>query len=142
MHPLRNHNYLVQHLYRGSHRGCSVKKGVLRNFAKFTGKHLRQRLWKVSGIGVFLWILRNFAELLQATASENRDFSRFFRSIGTSDSGTKFAKITWMTKLLKKISIKIVISIWLWTPAPNFSQFGELPIFRPNLPKKYEWQNI
>ena len=24
--------------------GCSVKKDVLRNFAKFTGKHLRQRL--------------------------------------------------------------------------------------------------
>ena len=24
---------------------CSVKKGVLRNFAKFTGKHLCQRLF-------------------------------------------------------------------------------------------------
>ena len=31
--------------YRINHRGCSVKKGVLRNFAKFTGKHLRQRLF-------------------------------------------------------------------------------------------------
>ena len=30
--------------YRISHRGCSVKKGVLRNFAKVTRKHLRQRL--------------------------------------------------------------------------------------------------
>ena len=27
---------------RGSHRKCSVRKGVLRNFAKLTGKHLRQ----------------------------------------------------------------------------------------------------
>ena len=41
-------------------------KGVLRNFAKFTGKHLCQSLFfnKVSGLrtgaGVFLWILRNF----------------------------------------------------------------------------------
>ena len=26
--------------YRSSHRRCSVRKGVLRNFAKFTGKHL------------------------------------------------------------------------------------------------------
>ena len=25
---------------RSSHRSCSVRKGVLRNFAKFTGKHL------------------------------------------------------------------------------------------------------
>ena len=26
---------------RSSHRRCSVKKSALRNFAKFTGKHLR-----------------------------------------------------------------------------------------------------
>ena len=40
------------------------KKGVLRNFSKFTGKHLYQSLFfnKVAGSGtcVFLWILRNF----------------------------------------------------------------------------------
>ena len=37
--------------YRSSHRRCSVKKGVLRNFAKFTGKHLCQSLFfnKVAG---------------------------------------------------------------------------------------------
>ena len=28
-----------------SHRRCSVSKCVLRNFAKFTGKHLRQSLF-------------------------------------------------------------------------------------------------
>ena len=27
-------------IYRSSHRRCSIKKGFLRNFAKFTGKHL------------------------------------------------------------------------------------------------------
>ena len=26
--------------FRSSHQGCSMKKGVLRNFTKFTGKHL------------------------------------------------------------------------------------------------------
>ena len=30
---------------RISHRRCSVRKGVLRNFAKFTGKHLCQSLF-------------------------------------------------------------------------------------------------
>ena len=30
---------------RSSHRGCSVRKSVLRNFAKFTGKHLCQSLF-------------------------------------------------------------------------------------------------
>ena len=37
--------------YRSSHRRCSVRKDVLRNFAKFTGKHQYQRLFfnKVAG---------------------------------------------------------------------------------------------
>ena len=36
---------------KSSHQTCSVKKGVLRNFAKFTGKNLCQRLFfnKVAG---------------------------------------------------------------------------------------------
>ena len=32
-------------VFRSSHQKCSVKKGVLRNFAKFTGKHLCQSLF-------------------------------------------------------------------------------------------------
>ena len=38
--------------YRSRHRRCSLKKGVLRNFEKFTGKHLCQRLFlnKVEGL--------------------------------------------------------------------------------------------
>ena len=37
---------------RSSHRTCFVKKGVLKNFADFTGKHLCQRLFfnKVGGL--------------------------------------------------------------------------------------------
>ena len=37
---------------RSSHRRCSVKKGVLGNFAKFTGEHLCQSLFfnKVAGL--------------------------------------------------------------------------------------------
>ena len=30
---------------RSSHRRCSIKKGVVRNFAKFAGKHLCQSLF-------------------------------------------------------------------------------------------------
>ena len=56
-----------------SHQRCSMKKGVLRNFTKFTGKHLCQGLFliklkaeacnfikKKSGTSVFLWVLQNF----------------------------------------------------------------------------------
>ena len=39
-------------VFRSSHRRCSVRKGVLRNFAKFTGKHLCQGFLfnKVAGL--------------------------------------------------------------------------------------------
>ena len=39
-------------IYRSSHRMCSMKNGVARNFTKFTGKHLRQSLFftKVTGL--------------------------------------------------------------------------------------------
>ena len=52
---------------KSSHQRSSVKNGVLRNFTKFTGKHLGQRpFFKVAGLnrdsgtGFFLWIFRNF----------------------------------------------------------------------------------
>ena len=37
---------------RSSHQSCSVRKGVLRNFAKFTEKHKRQSVFfnKVAGL--------------------------------------------------------------------------------------------
>ena len=43
--------------FRSSHWRCSVRKGVLGNFAKFTGKHLWQSLFfnKVAGWGDCLW---------------------------------------------------------------------------------------
>ena len=43
-------NYVVT--YRSSHQMCSVKKSVLRNFEKFTGKHLCQSIFfnKVAGL--------------------------------------------------------------------------------------------
>ena len=57
----RQRNYCVSLLWK-SKKGygenqkqpprCSVKKGVLRNFAKFTGKHLCQRLFFDKGAGL------------------------------------------------------------------------------------------
>ena len=45
------HSQIHSQSIRSNHQKCSVKKGVLRNFAKFTGKHLYQSLFfnKVSG---------------------------------------------------------------------------------------------
>ena len=50
--------------YRRSHRRCSVIKGVVRNLAKFTGKHLCQRLLfnKVAGLLLFLCFCQYYVE--------------------------------------------------------------------------------
>ena len=37
---------------RSSHQRCSLKKGVLRNFTKFTGKHLCQSLFFYKVVGL------------------------------------------------------------------------------------------
>ena len=42
---LENIFNLMVSMGRSSHQRCFVKKGVLRNFAKFTGKHLCHRLF-------------------------------------------------------------------------------------------------
>ena len=48
---------------RSSHRKCSVRNVILRNFAKFTGKHLREGLFfdKVAGFPV------NFEKFLRTS---------------------------------------------------------------------------
>ena len=45
---------IILSIRRSSHRRCSVRKGILRNFTKFTGKHLCQSLFfnKVAGLGI------------------------------------------------------------------------------------------
>ena len=67
---------------RCSHQKCSVKKGVLKNFAKFTGKHLCQSLFlnKVAGqrpatlLKEGLWhryFRANFEKCLRAPSLQN-----------------------------------------------------------------------
>ena len=45
---LRFHVAIQLTLYRSSHRRCSKRKGVLRNFATYTGKYLCQSLFSCS----------------------------------------------------------------------------------------------
>ena len=47
-----------------------------------------------------------------------------------------------MTEILKKINIKIEISIYQSTSIPNFSQFEELQILGSNLPKNMNEKNF
>ena len=72
----------IQMTIRSSHQRCSVRKGVLRNFTKFTGKHLCQVVFfnKVAGpepatlLKKRLWhsfFPVNFAKFLRTPFSQN-----------------------------------------------------------------------
>ena len=83
---------LAHETSRSSHRGCSVKKGVLRNFTKCTGKHLCQSLFfnKVKGLRpatLFKKRLRhrcfpvNFAKFLRTSFLQNTPASEHLPKI-------------------------------------------------------------
>ena len=57
--------------YRSSRRRCSVKKGVLKNFTKYTGKHLCQSLFfnKKNPVNFVKFLRTHFTEHLWTTAS-------------------------------------------------------------------------
>ena len=71
-------NPLTPGVYRNNHRGRSVRKGVLRNFTKITGKHLCQRLW-LSCFPV------NFAKFLRMPVLHNT-YGRLLLSMSTKRS--------------------------------------------------------
>ena len=51
--------------FRSSYRRCSMEKGALENFAKFTGKRLRPATLlkkRLARTGVFQWTLQDFQE--------------------------------------------------------------------------------
>ena len=50
---LQNFRFCSLYIYRGSHWTCSVKKGVLKIFAKFTGKRLCQSLLFIYSIFIY-----------------------------------------------------------------------------------------
>ena len=67
-------NQSTQHLCRRSHQRCSVRKGIQRNFKKFTGKHLCQSLFFNKVAGLRLWhrcFSENFVKFLRTTFSQN-----------------------------------------------------------------------
>ena len=57
---------------RSSHRRCSVRKCFLRNFAKFSGKHLHQRLFfsQFAGLTPQLYLKRVNSTLTQLFSCE------------------------------------------------------------------------
>ena len=85
-------SYHLIHHYRSSHQRCSLWKGVLRNFAKFTGKRLRQSLFinKLAGLRPATLLKKrkcfpvNFAKFLRTPFLQNT-FGRLLLSVLTKD---------------------------------------------------------
>ena len=61
--------YLFSYL-RSSRQSCSVNKDVLKNFAKFTGKHLRQSIIFDKVAGLQLYLKKTLAQLLSCEFCE------------------------------------------------------------------------
>ena len=108
---------LSRHLfqYRSSHQGWSIKKGVLRNFTKFTGKHLCQSLFfnKVAGlrpVTLFkktLWhrcFPVNFVKFLGTPILQNTS-GRLLPSVKTFLSLISFTKIPWLVPILQVVLV-------------------------------------
>ena len=85
---------------RSSHRRCSLKKGVLKNFANFTGKQLFLSLWDCSPQAS---ILKNICErlLLQFQSHE----CIFFIRICLCQNGTR-------TIAPEKNCLPVRVSVW------------------------------
>ena len=101
--------------FRSNHRRCSLRKGALRNFAKFTGKHLCQTLFfnKVVGfrpatlLKKRLWhrgFLVNFAKFLRTLFSQNTS-RRLLRYLIESFRSGKILSITLKRKSSSEFAI-------------------------------------
>ena len=87
-------------IYRSSHLRCSMKKGVLRNFGKFKGKHLYQSLFfnKVAGrpaslLKKGLWHMCfpvNFPKFLKTPFLQNTSGGCFYIYPSLKNSERKF----------------------------------------------------
>ena len=81
---------LVQHIVvqklvktKSSHRQCSLRKGFLRNFAEFTGKHLCQCLYfnKVAGLACNLVKIETLAQVFSCEFSKVSKYSFFIEYV-------------------------------------------------------------
>ena len=89
---------------RSSHQKCSEKKKVLRNFAKFTGKHLYHSLFSHKVAGLRPATLFKKETLAQVFSHE---FWEIFKN-------TYFAEHLWATaSKIKSIDYHLKLSIWV-----------------------------
>ena len=75
-------------IYRSSHRRFSIEKGVLKNFTKFTGKHLYPSLFfkKVGGLRPTTLLKKTLAQVFSCEFCEIFNNTFFTRHLWTTAS--------------------------------------------------------
>ena len=104
---------------RSTHRRCSVKKCVLRNFAKFTGKHLCQSLCfnEVAGTAAQVFSCE-FCEI-----SKNTFFTEHLRTTASATNGTvSHMAFVYHSKAAIDYSMKLLFSD---SPQVFFKSYGQ-----------------
>ena len=94
-------------MYSSSHQRCSLKKGCLRNFTKFIGKHLCQGLFYITAtlLKKRLWHMYfpvNFVKFLRTTFLQKTS-GRLLLHVAC------FAKVSLF--LLKSCNIKVIVTV-------------------------------
>ena len=93
------HSLWTQTIFRSSHQGCSVKKDVLRNFTKFTGKHLRQSLFLI--------------KLQALTQAFSCEFCEISKSTLFTEHLWTIASAFWQLSRLNEIAINTIANLFL-----------------------------
>ena len=85
-------------MFRNSHQKCSVRKGVLRNFVKFTGNHLCQNLlqaWNLIKIETLAQVFScEFCEMsIRAPFLQNTSERLLLYIVRRADRGRSFLSL-------------------------------------------------
>ena len=123
--------------FRSRHRRCSVRKSVLRNFSKFTGKHLCQSLYfnKVAGLRESITSIEIYC-LRPATLLKQRLWRRSF-----DVNFAKFLRILFFQNTSGRMLLQIVLGQESFRDNDMFSFYGFLIFFsefNPSTSKKLE----
>ena len=113
-------------LSESSHRRCSVKKGVLKNFANFTGKHL---CWRLFFMKLQFW--------RPVTLSKKTPTHVFSRDINEIFKNSYFDELLWITvyelylkrdfntgaflRILRINKKKLYCNGWFWNTSAGVS---------------------
>ena len=118
--------YIVKFIdiFRSSHRRCSVKKGPLINFAKFTGKHLYQSLFWIKLQALACNFIKKetlaqvffckFCEISKGVYKCDIGLKRFNPFDATGFIPMKISKNLWLSLVIRVYRIDQWHEIYIW----------------------------